>query len=84
MIVKLSYFFKNWKLILHLLFLTKRFGVNNQWWSTFDCFAGISTYERIKRIIKIYPFIDQYRWMKIRAVQLGAVHPNDLKKKRGN
>lgn len=78
MVVKTKYLLKNWKLIFHLLFLTKKFGVNNQWWSHFDCFAGISHRERLKKILKIHPMINQYRWMKVRAVQLGAVHPDNL------
>ena len=27
---------RNWKLIIHVLFHTKRFGVNNQWMGNFD------------------------------------------------
>ena len=59
---------ENWKLIIHLLFTTKRFGVNNQWWSTFDSIFGIPWYERTPRRILL-----NYQMAKFRAVACYAV-----------
>lgn len=62
----------NWKLGVHLLFHTKRFGVNNEWWSSFDSWVfGKPTSQIIWDIIKIYPIIKNYRGMKFRA---GVLH----------
>jgi hypothetical protein len=43
---KLKYMKDNWKLLVHILFTTKRFGVNNKWWSSFDSLFGIPWYKR--------------------------------------
>ena len=59
---------KNWKLIVHLLLNTKRFGVNNQWKSSFD-----STLLGEKRGIRYV--IRHYKSAKYRAVSLGFLSP---------
>lgn len=64
---RIKYFRKNWKLGVHLIFRTKRFGVNNEWWSPYDSIFGWSWKQRIISIIEIRPFIENYKCMKLRA-----------------
>ena len=60
---------KNWKLIVHLTLGTKRFGVNNQWVSSFDSIMARSEPLSLRGIIW------RYRLAKIRAVDFGFLHP---------
>jgi len=62
---------KNWKLGVHLILHTKRFGVNNAWWSRWDSIWGIPTKQILLDIIVVYPLLDNYRFMKFRA---GCLH----------
>ncbi len=64
---RIKYFLENWKVGIHLIFRTKRFGVNNQWWSPFDSMFGWSNRRRLWNIIKIRPMIENYKHMKLRA-----------------
>ena len=41
---RLKFMLKNWKLGVHLIFRTKRFGVNNKRWSQFDSLFGASSF----------------------------------------
>ncbi len=68
---RIQYIRNNWKLGAHLLFRTKRFGVNNRWWSYFDSIFGISNLEKIKAVILIRPLIEIWKHMRFRA---GACH----------
>ena len=56
-----------WKLVIHLLFLTKHFGVNNKWWESFEGIGGISVFERMRRMILIYPIVRQYKWLRFKS-----------------
>ncbi len=58
---KLTYIYEHWKLGVHLLFKTKRFGVNNQWWASFDSLFGA------RRLSDRFRLIRNYKLMKIRA-----------------
>ncbi|KKN07043.1 hypothetical protein LCGC14_1071220 [marine sediment metagenome] len=71
MIKRIKFFLKNWKLGIHLLFRTKRFGVNNRRWSNFDSIFGWSHIKKVKSILIIMPIICNYKCMKFRA---GACH----------
>jgi len=64
----LKFYHKNWKIFLHLLFRTKRFGVNNKKWEEFDSPFGLPTRQIIWRIIRIRPLIEEYKMIKFRAV----------------
>ena len=66
-IFRLKFFKEHWKEGVHLLFRTKRFGVNNKWRSDFDSIFGWSTEKIIWSIIKVRPIIENYRMMKFRA-----------------
>ena len=57
----------NWKLGIHILFRTKRFGVNNEWWSQHDSIFGWPLWKIIVSIFLIKPIISNYKLMKIRA-----------------
>ncbi len=45
---RIKYIYSNWKLGVHLISRTKRFGVNNKWCSNFDSLFGISFTNKIK------------------------------------
>lgn len=60
---RLEYLCQNWKLIVHLLFSTYRFGVNNEWWSTYDSMFGRPLLERIM----LFTICDNYLMMRFRA-----------------
>lgn len=64
----IKYYKQNWKMFIHLLFRTKRFGVNNKWWNNFDSIFGLSTIKIIWRIITIKPLITEWKMIKFRAV----------------
>ena len=59
---RIKYLKENWKIIVHLLFSTYRFSVNNMWWSDFDSMFGVPWHKRTPRKI-----IENYRGMKFRA-----------------
>jgi len=58
----LLYLIRNWKLGLHLLLGTYRFGVNNDWWSPFDSMFGIPLADRTPERI-----LENFRRMKFRS-----------------
>ncbi|KKM94708.1 hypothetical protein LCGC14_1195580 [marine sediment metagenome] len=71
---RIRFILDNWKLIIHLLFRTNRFGVNNQLSSTFDSmFGGWTVQERIINTIKVKPIIHNYRMVKWRATAIGVL-----------
>ena len=64
---KLSYFFKHWRFIVHLLLKTRHFGVNNVWWSAEPSCLGWSLWQQCKGVILVIPIIRNYQAMKFRA-----------------
>lgn len=64
---KKQYYKENWKVFLHLLLRTKRFGVNNKWWNDFDSLFGLPTYRIILNIILVAPLLEEYKKIKFRA-----------------
>lgn len=67
MIKRVKYFRDHWKLGVHLVFRTKRFGVNNKWWSTYDAMFGWSHWKKFYSLILIRPFTENIKFMKLRA-----------------
>lgn len=63
----IKYYFNHWKIFAHLLFRTKRFGVNNERWSKFDSLFGLPWYKIIFRIICVRPLIVEWEKIKFRA-----------------
>ena len=59
----IKYLRENWKQMIHLILGTYRFGVNNEWWSTFDSLFGIPLYNRTPRRM-----IQNYRMARFRAI----------------
>jgi len=61
---KIKYFNENWKMIIHLLFGTYRFGVNNELWCQYNSMFGIPWRKRfIPSKIKY-----RYEGMRFRAI----------------
>ena len=54
------YFLKNWKLMIHLIFRTYRFGVNNKWWCEYHSIFGLPYHKR-------FDIITNYKMMKFRV-----------------
>jgi hypothetical protein len=80
---RIEFLRKNWKLCIHLLFRTKRFGVNNEWWSLFPSFYfGDPWWKIVINIIMIKPIVRNYKTAKLRAIKLGFLHPDTVKKLR--
>ena len=64
---RMEFYKENWKIGVHLVFRTKRFGVNNERWSTFDSMFGVSILQRLWDIVRIRPILRNYEMMKFRA-----------------
>jgi len=73
----LNYILQNWKVAVHLIFRTRRFGVNNHWWSHFDSPLGVPVRWVVWDTIRICPIIGNYKLMKFRAIHLGFLHPKE-------
>jgi hypothetical protein len=67
---KINYLLENWKTGVHLVFRTKRFGVNNKWWSSFDSIWGKSLGRILLDVVMIKPIVDNYKSMRTRATYL--------------
>lgn len=61
-----EYFFKHWKLGVHLVLRTKRFGVNNAWWSAFDSRWGKSWWRILLSVLLVKPILDNYYALRVR------------------
>jgi len=76
----IKFYIKHWKEGIHLLFRTKRFGVNGRWKSEFDSIFGWPTGKIIWSIIKIRPIIENYKMMKFRAAACHVLSEETCKK----
>lgn len=61
---------QNWKHGIHLLFHTKRFGVDNRWWSEYDSVWAWPWRKRLS-LLWLPNLAEQYKLMQFRA---GACH----------
>jgi hypothetical protein len=75
----MKFIFQYWKLGVHFIFRTKRFGVNNEWWVNWDSMFGWSWYKRLWMMIRVLPIIENYKLMWFRSV---ACHFMDDEQKR--
>ncbi len=66
------YILGQWKLGIHLCLRTQRFGVNNQWWSSFSSMFGTPWWIQLWAIFTVFPLVRNYRTMKWRAG--GGIH----------
>jgi len=73
---RVRYMLANWKIGVHLVFCTKRFGTNNQWWCEYDSMFGKSILSRLIMLLKVRPLIEQWKHVRFRA---GACHALDDK-----
>jgi hypothetical protein len=65
---RFRFFYSNWKFGVHLLFHTRHFGVNNEWWCrSSDMLLGWPLWRIIFAIITIKPLVTNWRMMKYRA-----------------
>ena len=65
---KLLFMKSQWKLGFHLIFRTKHFGVNNEWWSHYPSLLfGWAWYKILWAIVTIRPLLRNYESMKFRA-----------------
>ncbi len=72
---------QDWKLYLHLLLGTKRFGVNNKWWERFDDVTfGTSFWSIVWRVIRIQPLFNSHKMIKYRAVYLHFLDDESCRK----
>ena len=63
---------QNWKLIVHLLWKTNTFGVNNRWSVNFySIMGGWSVGNRVINTLKVKPIITNYKQAKWRATACG-------------
>ena len=72
-----KYILKNWKQGTHLVFHTKRFGVNNRWFEDFDSILGWEWYRILWGIIKVKPILLSLKFVLIRAFSLGLLAPEE-------
>ena len=72
---KLKYGRKNWKLLVHLMFSTYYFGVNNEWSSTFPSMFGVPIYKRTLSKVLL-----NYKLAKLRAVSCGFISKRSAQK----
>lgn len=68
----------HWKIGVHLILRTKRFGVDNRWWSQFDSMFGYPLWRVVGRVILIYPLIREYRRVKARTIGAHLL-PGDIR-----
>lgn len=64
---RLRFFAQHWKLGVHLLFRTRRFGVNDRAWVSFDSMFGVSKRRILCDVLRVKPIIDNWKRMKFRA-----------------
>ena len=72
-----QFLLNNWKLGTHLVFHTKRFGVNNEWWSQNDSVIGWETKDIVWGVLTVKPIVVSLKAMLIRAFCLGLMAPEE-------
>jgi len=66
---RIRHILRYWKLGVHLVLRTRRFGVNNEWWSSFDSIFGWGLCRKLWSVILVGPIIDNVRLVEFRARQ---------------
>lgn len=64
---KVQYATKYWRLAVHLVFKTKHFGVNNQWWARQPSPIGWAWYQIIWGVLTVMPIVRNYQSLKVRS-----------------
>ena len=65
--MKVAFVFTQWKFIIHLLFKTRFFGVNNQWRSTEPSMLSWTVRQRLVNSLLIIPIVRNYQAMRFRS-----------------
>lgn len=72
-----KYLLKNWKQGTHLVFHTRRFGVNNKWFENFDSMFAWPWYKILWEILTVRPILIELKCVLIRAFALGFLAPKE-------
>lgn len=65
---KLVWICRHWKIVLHLLLGTHRFGVNNKWRERFSVWYGLHPLKIFWNVLRVYPIIRMYHFVKWRTI----------------
>lgn len=63
---RLAFILRHWKLGFHLVFATRRFGVNNGWWSLWPSPWGLPLWRQVLSLLLIKPVLDRLWMMRVR------------------
>lgn len=74
---KVCWLLDHWKIGAHLIFRTKRFGVDNRWWASCDSIFGYPLWKVVLRATLIYPLILEYRYVKFRTTGVMLLTPEE-------
>ena len=64
---KIQFMIRHWRLVVHLLLKTQKFGVNNQWIAKHPSALAWSFQERVIGILKVTPILNNYRCLVMRS-----------------
>jgi hypothetical protein len=62
---RMRYILDHWKLSIHIVFHTLRFGVSNKWWASSDSLYGRTLEDRHLRVFREWPFVEGWRDWKL-------------------
>ncbi len=62
----MKFLIEHWKLGFHLVFRTRYFGVNNQWFSQFPSWYGLPLWKILLNTFLIVPLIKNFTQLKVR------------------
>ncbi len=62
-----QYAIKYWRLVIHLVFKTKHFGVNNLWWSKQPSSIGWHWYQQLWGLLTVMPIVRNIQSLKVRS-----------------
>ncbi|SIN89509.1 hypothetical protein SAMN05443662_0888 [Sulfurivirga caldicuralii] len=65
--LKLRYARKYWKLLIHLTFKTRHFGVNNRWWVAQPSAIGWQPWQILWGIVTVMPIVRNVQSLKVRS-----------------
>ncbi len=64
---RVHYALKYWKLLVHLIFKTRHFGVNNRWWVSQPSGIGWHPWQILWGVLTVMPIIRNYQSLKVRS-----------------
>ncbi len=66
-VAMLKYALGHWRLLFHMAFKTRHFGVNNEWWARFPSPIAWGCRQRIWGILTVMPIVRNIQSMQVRA-----------------